>query len=216
MINKYIDSALVLAFITAVLYCAYNRYLVGFYSELGINYEIIDKNIYQGLFSGLHVIFRPLFKFICTTFLYSFSLLILMVKLKTLGFFEYLKNKKLIYDIYCEISNYIKLDGNFDYLKKFTMSLLLLIAAMMITSYSLDSFSKYGLNGAIEMLKDIKMNKSKYNQINIKIDNNTMKLYIISCGDNKCAGYDDLNRKIYFFDKTNNFFSDIKNVKSFE
>jgi len=216
MINKYFDSALFIASITAILYCAYSRYLIGFYEEFGIEYELIDKNIHQILFYGMHVIFFPIFK-ILTLSIVTLSLLYFsFIELNKTRIFKLIITTKLFNNILIKYNSLISKNGKFYLFRKLIISTYILWIFLIITGIILDYFKNTGADSATKIIKQIESGTYDRIKINIDIDNNVEKLYIVSCGNAMCAGYDNVKKRIYYFQSSNHFYSDISCLKKFE
>lgn len=216
MINKYFDSAFFIAFITAILYCAYSRYLIGFYEQFGIEYEIIDKNIHQILFYGMHVIFKPTFKIFTYSTIALSLIYFSIIELKKTEFFNFLITTKIINYTAQKINLLVDKKGDLYLLRKSLISTLTLWLILIVMSIVLDHFKNIGSNDAIKLIGKIDSGTYNKNKININIDGNVEKLFIVSCGNAMCVGYDNVKKRIYYFQSSNHFYSDISSLKKYE
>jgi hypothetical protein len=73
--NPLLDnSGLALAAITAFLYCASSAYTGGYYSRLGLDGDVLDRNFQQILFEGFLISFKwPFMLFILYPIVWLFN-----------------------------------------------------------------------------------------------------------------------------------------------
>ncbi len=216
MMNKFIDSAIFVSCFTAILYCAYSRYNIGFLSEFGVYQDLLDRNLNQVLFYGIHILLIPLVK-ISLKCLIVLSILYLILKL--LKFFKknivnYLKNNnKKIIDYLILISSFF---DDFHFLKRiisFTYCLILIFALFI---YGFQYFQDIGSVSAKKMYTDIVNKKYKEGKISIKINDKNIELFLISCGNSNCVGLEDVEKKLYYFPSNSIFSENVKNREIFE
>ena len=209
--NRFIDSAIFVSCFAAILYCAYSRYNIGFLNEFGVFQDLLDRNLNQILFYGIHLLLIPL---INISFKCLFTLCVVYLILKSIKHFKgkivtYLyENKKNIINKLELIDNFF---NDFKLLKKLIFFVWCSIILFILLVYGFQYFQNLGSEQAKKMYSDI--NNGKYNGKKITINNgeDKVQLILISCGNSNCVGLDDVNKKLYYFPANTKFYSDVRN-----
>ena len=214
--NKRIDSTLLIAFFSAALYWAYSRYFIGFCNEIGINPDVIDKNIHQVLFYGIHIFLFPMIKIFSLGIICFSSLYMFLKLLKSRSAKDYIKNNKFLNIIATWLHAANDYTNDFIDLKKIIFYFSTLFIASILFIEGSGYFQNLGSKSAIDFMENIKKSKFNKNKISISINGNKKDLILIDCGSSKCVGYDFVDKKMLYFQITNDFYSDVKASKFFE
>ncbi len=205
--NPLVESAIVIAVGTAILYCVNAAYYGGYFSPLQLDADLLDQNLHQILYKG---------------FLFSFSqaflgpLLYIFVRILWFGvkvfyldwllpkfnnFFRkrldkikwLIKQKQRLIDN----KNNNKIDHAFE---KHLSNVLLIPVVLMGFFFLLLYFDYEGEKAASLILKKIKSKAIPENElITVKIDGKPEKLFHLMCGARNCAGIDPNTKVVYYF-----------------
>lgn len=205
--NPLIDSGILLAVMTAFLYCIDAAYYEGYLNPLLLDANMLDRNFHQTLFNGFMVFFSPAFLIFCISalgyFLYSHALLPILNNglRRSRG-----KQRRLL-----------RLKHAFVGLRKGSLveqaekrrSIRMLTYLMIVIAFasSLSYALSRGKKDAIEVVKKIE-DKSLPDSAFIvtKIDDQRRKLLYLTCGARNCAGIDPTTKIVYYFPQTGHSF----------
>lgn len=199
---KFIDSGIILALVTATLYCVGVAEYNGFLIQLKLDYSIVDRDINQTLYYGFLKAFPKAFYLIAILALgrFAYSHLILeawygfFLKKHTwvtrlVKFRRFWRGRKP--DCKALIASQRSSINFFIYL---------IFATGFI--YSLAYFEKNGVAEGKKLADAIASNKvleKDYPTISITLNNKPMELVKVVCGSRNCAGYDKANKTMYYF-----------------
>lgn len=197
--NTLIDSGVILAAITAFLYCAGTARNAGYLGALKLDINILDRNfqqvLYEGFIYSFVTVFNGLVTYIGIRFLYSHLLLPALVesyKFRRI----YLKSKYWFLGKKKD-SVAVKLAKN--HTSTFAFLAFILVAFIL----TIASFEKNGSSDANEVLTEIDSKTVlDYDLVKVKIDGQEHKLYNLSCGSRNCAGIDPKTREVFYFSQT--------------
>ena len=186
---KKIDSALILAGITAYLYCSSTAYMNGFFQIFHLDSDVLDRNFHQILYLGLirnlkPLMYGPMF-FVIGLMLYEIIAYNVKVKFpnppKLFISFRNLANKQAWLQSYGILTA-----------KSITLFVLSLIflGAMLI-------FEMSGRGAAQEIKKSISDNN--YSKILVVLNGKQRELVYLYCGTRNCAGLDKEKNQIEYF-----------------
>jgi len=198
--DLFFDSGVVLATMTGLLYCASSAKLGGFLGYFYLDADILGRNFQQVLYDGFVNFFPDFLKVVLIyavlVWFYSYGILP--------SFNEWLKKggenplklnrvkKKFISD---------RVDsGDEKAWKARAKSSMCYAIGALVTLYYLASLEREGRNSARQLLQDIQSNAVKpEGWITVKVDQNSIKLVFLVCGDKICAGYDPTEKAIRYF-----------------
>ena len=205
--KKLFDSTLVIAIFSAILYCAYSRYYIGYCDELGVNFNLLDKNIHQVLFYGIHLVIIPFFNFISTGLVCLLLLYIFLKKIKKEKGDNFNEIKLFKCITISKIYNYL---NDFVELRNLTRNFWFLCVAMIVFVYGTDHFQKLGYSQALVFIDKVKSSNFNNNKITVYVDGEKKELILIDCGYMKCVGYDLSDKQMIYFQSSTNFYTDVK------
>jgi len=199
-----LDSTIVLASLTALLYTWSTASYRGYLGVMKLNSDMMERSFHQVIYSGLLVSFLPILVILLlgafTLYLYSHALLPIYIdwvrksiksKRKIIRFRRFWLGKRNTPPIE------LKAKATFTKVAIFTFFSFIYIS-------SLAYFENKGKVKANTILKyhiknEEKKHKNTSAKINTIIDNKVKTLWFLSCGVNNCAGIEEKSNLIYYF-----------------
>lgn len=196
-----IDSAILLAIFTALLYTWSTAHYRGYIGSLKLSADMMERDFHQIIYGGLMISFWP-----------AISMLLLLAL--SLGLYSH-----LILPIYIECLRHslklrkiaVKLRRAFLGTRKeapielrakkvFNRSAILSLLGVMYI-FSLAYFEHNGKNKAEELIEAASSENSEdFRTIKVKLDEEIKDLTFIGCGVRNCAGLDHQENLIHYFD----------------
>lgn len=202
--NPLIDSGLAITAITAFLYCAGTAYSGGYNRTLGLDGDVLDRNIQQVLYDGFFLSFAPLITFFFIYAMYRFIIshaVIPITKEEIKGKF---KKKRMLIKIKHRLFGKRKDSNTEKTARAHTRSALGLVVLSIAFLSSLIHFETQGKEKALLTIKTIDNNEFSPNQIITKnIHGKEKKLFLLNCGATNCAAIDPKNKIIEYFPNSN-------------
>lgn len=201
-----IDSAVVLAAFTAILYtwstAAYNGFLGGMHLDPGV----MERSFHQVIYSGLLLAFAPvlLILCICASVLFFYSHLLLpsyidwvrgsfKAKRKAIKFRRFWLGKRSSPPVEQRAKSMFA-----------TVAVLAVLGIFYITS--LVYFEHKGGEKAKSLIKSHMAGDSKRTEIvAAQIGQSIKSLRFLACGSNVCAGIEEKTNQIYYFSSTSGY-----------
>jgi hypothetical protein len=198
--NSLPDSGLILAIITAFLYCASTAHTGGFNREFGLNGDILDRNFQQILYDGFFVSFEyiiyPLILYTAFMMLYSYII------------FPYINNilreNKQRKRQFISIKHFLRGKRkypNTEYQEKIRTKKAIIFTTIVIVFIKLlvhsQSMGEKEASQVIEQLKNRSF--SQEDIITVPINGVPKRLLYLSCGARNCAGIDPDTLVIQYF-----------------
>lgn len=208
MFRRMLDSAVILALLTAFLFCVGTAKTRGFYSHFRLDSDVMDLGFHNVLYAGMIWSIVPVVKaltlLVATSFFYSHMVLPNVIdKLRgSFGFRRtYVKWKKRIYGKRKETS----LERS---AKKNTIRFFLVTLGLVLFIGFLAGVETEGKRQAEEVLAG--GHESDLRKIVVNGDSRV--LTFLSCGIRNCAAYDSKSGMIIYFDQAKGFsyFKEIK------
>ncbi|USD39495.1 hypothetical protein [Ferrimonas sp. SCSIO 43195] len=200
--KKLLDSAIILAFITAFIYSVSTAYYQGFLSYFNLDYNILDRNFNQTLYNGMLAALPSFLAFllVMTVFLVFFSYMFFPV------FISFCKNSFFISKLYCRALDFFKTeqDNNIYVTKLCRVADLSLIA--FIVSIAPIVYLTYIEGKAVEKAQSIEKgivdgNFDSNDLMRVKVGGEPKNLYVLACGSRNCAGLNIETNEIYYFEQ---------------
>lgn len=204
--TKFIDSAILLAICTALLFSWSTAHYHGFLIAAHLDSDLMERSFHQVIYSGLMLLMLPLFLVLLTVsaLLYSYSHMLLpeyvnfvrrsyKAKRKVVKIRKYWVGKRIAPEIEKRekkrFNNYFILFG---------------IATSFLLS--LVYFENKGQNHAKELLEQHTKNETKgKNIISVPYKKGFKTLHYLGCGVKNCAGIEPKTNRIYYFSQATGF-----------
>lgn len=203
--NLSADGAVFLATVTSILFTWSTAHYHGFLSAMGLDADMMERSFHQVMYSGLIVSFVPVIisLIIAAMCLYLYSLVFLPLCVDYIkGSFrakrQYIKFRR--FWIGSRESLKIELDA-----KKLFSRVALTSLAATIYIVSLVYFENLGSAKADQIMNDKSHDSHESKLINVKIDNNNLRLVYLTCGTKYCAGLERKTKRIYYFSESYSF-----------
>jgi hypothetical protein len=183
---KFTDSAVLLAGVTAYLFCSSSAYTNGYFQIFNLDSDVLDRNFHQAMYSGmilnlLGIMMIPI-AIAGTIFLYSTIVLEIKRKIsKNFSFGRKLVRLKKILGMKTKkvrpIESYYK--------KLFKKSG---VAVFISTGFIL-AMLNFEINGRDSALKiKEKIVSNTYNLVSVEVDKKIYEVAHLYCGSRNCAG----------------------------
>ena len=199
--SPILNSAVFLAASVGFLYCAGAARLGGYFSTLGLDADVLDRDFHQSLYAGLLIsfdsIFFFLFAYVGALFLYSYAFLPSLV-----DWLRKTRANKLRYLRARRRWVRKRKDTAIERLQKLRTAQALGYAVLgSIFILFLAHFEAGGKREALAILKQIESGKplNSSNIIRVKIEDQPKTLFYLGCGSRNCAGIDLMSKTIYYF-----------------
>lgn len=191
---KIVDSAGIIAVITAYLYSVSSAYTYGYFRTLGLDGDLLERTLQQIIYDGFiksltHLLSLSMAIFFCVI-IYSLVKIISSTLIRK-GFTSakkvvkirktiLLTNNKLT-DVEARCDTYIRGAG-----------LILFILCVLI--YVLSTHEQDGVNNAQHVIKNIKTNS----HATFRVRDYKEDMIYLYCGARNCAGYDIKNQRVVY------------------
>ena len=203
--NPLYESGVVLAAITALLYCIGTAKFSGYTNTLGLNDNILDRNfqqvLYQGFLDSFLQLFVALMSYSAYRFFYS-DVILPDVE----SWLKHSRQRKKRYIKFKHWWNGKRKDSVVvQNAKRHTRIFFKITFALLALFLSLAYFEFQGRDAANVVIKELKdaSHIPNIRFISVRMDEKPMKLYFLGCGDRNCAGIDVSTKIIYYFPQNN-------------
>jgi len=209
--NKIIDSAVILALMTAILYCVSTAYYDGYLTVMELQHDILDRNLHQILYHSLLVSVVPvmtvLFVLVFVSVLFSYVAVPMWISFLRTSF----SNKKLVLK---GKKRFFKnrTDAQFEMvIKRHTRRFFTLFIIAVLSLFYLAYVESLGIKHAEAIQDEIRNGDiQKSNIVNVKIDGVGRELYWLACGSRNCAGIELETKKVFYFEQKSISFGSTK------
>lgn len=198
--RKNIDSAMLIAICTAILYSWSTANYQGFLSTAKLDPDIMERSFHQVIYSGLLISFAPIIITIIIAtvfiFIYAHALLPMYIDYLKTG----IKAKRNIINLkYFWVGKRKTPQIEIRARKFFNRVACLSLVAIVFIGTMFFAEAK-GSKKAKDLLKDhFDVNKHKYSSIEVEIDGEKKELRGLACGVKNCAGIHASSNIIYYF-----------------
>jgi len=205
-VTKFIDSAILLAVCTALLFSWSTAHYHGFLVTAHLDSDLMERSFHQVIYSGLVLAMLPLFLtlFTVSALLYCYSHM-LLPEYVNLVRRSYKAKRKVIKLRKFWIGKRVAPEIEKVEKKRFNNYFILFAIA---TSFllSLIYFENKGQNHAKETLELHKKNETiSKNIILVPYKNGSKTLHYLGCGSKNCAGIEPKTNRIYYFSQAVGF-----------
>lgn len=201
--NLISDSAIVLAILTAALYCIGTAHFYGLLNTLNTDPYLIDRNFHQIIYYGALTLFNA----ISRPLIYILTFLMTLYIAVAIGILEYnwtYRRKKRLVRLRAKIR---KLNFPKNSMLRFSISA---CTTIIVIIFILIYFQLLGREDALDFINDIKDKNTKDPQkITIKVDSSEIELFRVACGSNFCLGLEEAKMQIRIFDKNTALYTKI-------
>lgn len=201
VVKKFsVDSAILLAGFTAVLYSWSTAHYHGFILTLKLNADMMERNFHQIIYGGLLVSFAPLLFLLIMALLVAFLYSHGVVPVYVDWVRKSVKNKRRVIKnrrmwIGKRNSSAIELKA-----KSVTARIVILFAVGSFYIFSLHLSEVEGVEKAKRMIAMHVEGKIKQSQmLKVKINNVDKTLMFLACGATNCAGIEEKTNRVYYF-----------------
>jgi len=205
-VRKPIDSAIVLAISTAILYSWSTANFHGYLTTAKLDSDMMERSFHQVIYSGLVLSFGPilfaLISYACALFVYSHAIFPCYIdyvrsgigaKRKVVKFRRFWVGKRIAPAIERREKS------RFNKVGVYTLLALLFIISLVY-------FEKKGSLQANEVLGNYLTNNEKSDGIiEVNINNTKKIMRFLACGEKNCAGIEVDSRRIYYFPQSSGF-----------
>lgn len=204
--RKQIDSAILLAVCTALLYSWSTANYHGFLTTVNLDSDMMERSFHQVIYSGLIISFRPIMLviFLLTSALFVWSHGILPT------YIDYVRasfkaKRKMIKVRQYWIGKRVTLTIEKNEKVRFNrFGLYSLYGAIFILS--LVYFEEQGQQKAENIIEKHYLNKNIPNSIiNVVINKKETLLLYLACGSKNCAGIERKSNRIFYFSQANGY-----------
>ena len=198
--RKPIDSAILLAVCTALLYSWSTANYHGFLTVVGLDSDMMERSFHQVIYSGLIVSFGPIFLmlFLAASALYLWSHAILPSYIDWVR--GSIKSKRRVIKFRCywigkRVTTTIEKQEKrrFNHAALYSLSCLAFIISLVY-------FEDKGQKQAKDIIaKHMAGENSPGSMVSVVISKNDKTLRYLSCGAKNCAGIEEKSNRIYYF-----------------
>lgn len=204
--RKTFDSALLLALITATVYCWSTARYNGFLHAANLDTDMMERNFHQVMYSGLVVSFKYLLAFliVVTLIWLLYAHLILPIYVDCLR--SSIKARRLVVK-FRKFWVGKRKDTVLEKREKNRLNnYLVVLFGGFIFVASLAFFERQGVQSAESLLSRYENDKShEFDLISTTIEGEKRKLLFLGCGVRNCAGLTPETNRIYYFDQSNGY-----------
>lgn len=198
--NSLLDSGMALAAVTAFLYCASTAFTGGFLGPLGLDGDVLDRNLQQILYHGFLISFGSallaLIVYVLCRFLYSHAVLPgINDKLR-----KNWKRKRQFLRLKHHWTGRRK-DSEIELREKqHSKTFAVLAAVFFVLIFSLVYFEFKGREAAALVRTKLESKSFlEHEMITVVINGQAQKLLYLTCGARNCAGVDPGTRIVQYF-----------------
>ncbi|MFU2511227.1 hypothetical protein [Pseudoalteromonas sp. ASV78] len=207
---KILDSAAILAFITAFLYCVSTAYTYGYFGVLFLDSDLLERNFHQIMYHGLLQSFP-----ILLTILFFCAISVTIHSAFTTGLINYvIKNEnkekfvsKLVQKLKPKNKHLTVLEQTHS---KRVKKIWIVFSLFFIFTLLMAYIESKGVDSAKNMKNSIK--EGKYRAVKLSVKQGDKPFALLYCGARNCAAIDPENKEIKYFPQKEHthFFYDIK------
>ncbi len=198
--SQLLESGMVIAVVTAILYCVSAAYNGGYFYPLQLDSDVLDQNFHQVLYNGFLVSFVPAFEgliiYVLLRILYSHALFPEFNNLLRKSWGKkrwFIKQKQRFFGKGKDSK--IEQDK-----KQYSIKILVYSVFFLGFLLSMVYFESIGKKAAYSILEKIETKSIQENElISVKIDEKLEKLFYLMCGARNCAGINPKTKVVYYF-----------------
>jgi len=196
--NPLLNSSLLLAAVTAFLYCASTAHNGGFLGLLHLDANVLDRDFHQILYKGFLVSFAPaalaLLAYAAACYFYSHGVLP--------GLNDWLRKscsrkRRYLKLKYCLIEKRKDLPCE-RRAKKHTFTVFRFVIICIVFISSMLYFEAQGRKEARTLNKKVEKPALESDLVSAKIGDKQYKLFKLACGALNCAGVDQTTKLVYY------------------
>jgi len=202
---KFIDSAILLAISTAVLFSWSTAHYMGFLFEADLDINMMERSFHQVIYNGLLLAFYPVIVvliFICIL-LFFYAHIILPEYIKQIRR-SYKFRKKIAkfrrYWIGKRVTSQVEKNA----MERFNNFGLLTILSLTFL-FSLVYFENEGKKEAQIIMEKVQNESEPHDMIRVNFTKKVRKLYFLGCGLKNCAGIEAETNKVFYFPQSLGF-----------
>jgi len=195
-----LDSAVILAAITALLYTWSTAHYQGYLVSLRLDFDVMERNFHQILYNGLLISFFPMVVLAClgSFVLFTYSHLLIPFYVHQVRKSTRIKKSVVRYRIsWFGRLNSPEIEVN---AKGYFNQSLLVILFILFYLPSLIYFERLGVKRAKDLVANHYGGKnSAENMVNVKIQKKDKRLRFLGCGARNCAGIEEDTNLIFYY-----------------
>lgn len=200
------NGGVILALVTAALYCISTAYYGGFMGVLRLDADVLDRNFHQTLYHGFLKAFAPAFyvlSVICVLFwLYS--------HLALPGLNDILKSSWRRQRKFSKVKQWMlgkRRDSPFERRqKRRSLQVLFLLFGGVLFIVFLSRFEREGKEDASKLLASLEAPAQHEGMVIVQIDGQLRRLLYLNCGARNCAAIDPSSRVVHYFPQNGHAF----------
>lgn len=194
---KFLDGAIILSSLTALLYCASNAYTHGYFGTLELDPDVLDRDLHGILYHGMILCLYPIIVGPILLFFLSLIRSLIILEISRVVRSSFGKARKISKFVYF-FSLRPKKKRNILQQRHFNRNFSLFSVAVFIISFA--CFMAYlenkGKTKANILITDIE--SGKFTQVASKNAGINGMAYLY-CGARNCAALNPVDKKIYYF-----------------
>jgi len=205
--NATIDSALLLAGCTAFLYAAGTAHFHGYLETLRLDTEVLDRNFHQTLYTGFLVSVLPVSVglILYATARMAFSHVVLPSHVDWLR--QGRRSKRKFLSLRRQFMGKRRASKEEQRQKRASLHVLRFVAVPLVLLLSLAHFEQGGKRAAVGILQRISDGRIDPTEVSaVKLQDQTVKLLVLTCGARNCAGVDPVTGTVYYFPQNGHSF----------
>lgn len=197
---RFIDGAIALAAVTALLYAVGTAEFGGYLSTLRLNENILDRNFHQVLYRGFIALYGPACMiaiiYLAGAFLYSHGILPVIL--------DALRDKTKTGEYFLKMRVALlgeRKDSPIEKrAKRYTVQACIVFVFLLSLLIALYKFEQSGVEDARQAIARLESGNYQASElINISIDGAVKRLFFLVCGSSHCAAVDPATSEIIYF-----------------